>query len=206
MSLNDKQKAFCREYIIDLNATQAAIRAGYSKKAATPTASRLLMKVNIQAEIKRLIDARNQRTDITADRVIEQLARIAFMDIKTMIEWGTEERKELLDYTEDDDGKRVPVYQTDYFDFVRLKDPESIDGTLIQTVKMGKHGMVVEFPDRMKALEALAKHTGVYDDRPNVTVDMTGFVTALKETAAKVGGLWDEDPDNDPGGDPNGQS
>lgn len=201
MSLSDKQKTFCREYIIDLNATQAAIRAGYSKKAATPTASRLLMKDNIQAEIKTLIDARNQRTDITADRVIEQLARVAFMDIKDMIDWGVEERNEIVD--EDEDGR--PIVEPVQREFVRLKDQQSIDGTLIQTIKMGKHGMIVEFPDRMKALEALAKHTGVYDDRPNVTVDMTGFVSALKETAAKVGGLWDEDPDNDPGGDPNGQ-
>lgn len=202
MSLNDKQRTFCREYIVDLNATQAAIRAGYSKKAAAPTASRLLMNDKIQTEIKKLMDKRNERTDITADRVIHQLARIAFMDIKDFVEWGLEERNEIVD--EDEDGR--PIIEPIHREFVRLKDREQIDGTLIQTIKMGKHGMIVEFPDRMKALEALAKHTGVYDDRPNVNVDMTGFVSALKETAQKVGGLWEDDPDNDPGGDPDGEN
>lgn len=202
MKLTDRQLAFCREYIVDLNATQAAIRAGYSQKTATPTASRLLMKDNIQLEIRKLMDERNQRTDITADRVVQQLARIAFMDIKEFVEWGTEERNTIVDH--DEDGR--PVVEKVPHEFVRLKDASAMDGTMIQSVKMGKYGMIVEFPDRMRAFEMLAKHMGVFDDRPNVNVDVTGFVDALKATAQQVpGGLWEDDPDNEPGGDPNGE-
>lgn len=195
MALNNKQRTFCREYIVDLNGTQAAIRAGYSEKTAKQVGSRLLTNVDVQSEVGRLIDERNKRTEVTADRVINQLAKIAFMDMKDFVDWGTEERKIFID----GEVETIPV------DYVRMRERDRIDGTLIQSIKMGKHGTIVEFPDRMKALEALAKHTGVYDDRPNVNVDVNGFVEALKQTAQQVNGLWDDDEDNDPGGDLDGE-
>lgn len=192
MKLSDRQKIFCNEYLVDLNATQAAIRAGYSKKTATSTGSKLLMRTNIQLEIKRLMDERNERTGITADRVIRQLVSIAFMDIKDFVEWGTEKRPETVGH---DENGRAIVEMIPH-DFVRIKDWAAMDGTLIQSVKMGKHGMIVEFPDRMRALEVLAKHTGVYDDRPNINVDVSNFVDALKQTAQQMDGrLWDNDPE-----------
>lgn len=199
MSLTDKQKTFCREYIVDLNATQAAIRAGYSKKGAAVSASKMLMKTNIQLEIKRLMDERNERTNITADDVIRQLARIAFMDIKDFIEWGVEERNEIIDRDEDDN----PIIEKVQSEYVRMKAAQHIDGSLVQSIKMTKYGMAVEFPDRMRAMEMLAKHTGVFDDRPNVSVDVSGFVDALKQTAQQVGNVWEDDPDNNPGGEDN---
>ena len=159
------------------------------------------MNVNVQTEIKRLMDERNERTEITADQVVRQLARIAFMDIKDVIEWGVEDRDVLVSNGPDE----LPTKESVPVEYVRLKDQEQIDGTLVQSVKMGKHGMVVEFPDRMRAFEMLAKHTGVYEDRPNVQVDVSGFVDALKQTAAQMGNVWDDDPDNAPGGEVNGE-
>ena len=199
MTLTDKQRSFCREYLVDLNATQAAIRAGYTKNAAKVTASKLLTKANVQLEIKKLMDERNTRTNITADDVIRQLARIAFMDIKDFVEWGVEERNEIIDRDEDDN----PIIEKVQSEFVRLKAAQQIDGTLVQSIKMTKYGMAVEFPDRMRAMEMLAKHTGVFDDRPNVNVDVSGFVNALKQTAQQVGNVWEDDPDNNPGGEDN---
>lgn len=76
--LTPKQQRFCEEYIIDLNATQAAIRAGYSEKCARVSAAKMLTKANIQEKIAELIEERSKRTDITADKVIEQLGNIAF--------------------------------------------------------------------------------------------------------------------------------
>lgn len=74
--INDKQKIFCEEYIIDFNATQAAIRAGYSKKTANRIASENLSKLVIQEYIKELIEKRNKRTQITQDEVIADIIEV----------------------------------------------------------------------------------------------------------------------------------
>ena len=75
--LTDRQERFCQEYIIDLNATQAAIRAGFTKRSAAVTAHRLLIKANIQARISQLGRDREQRTGVTADYVISRLQKVA---------------------------------------------------------------------------------------------------------------------------------
>ena len=74
--LEEKQKMFCKEYLVDFNGTQAAIRAGYSKKTANEQASRLLTKVNVQAYLKKLIEKRNERTKITQDEVIADIIKV----------------------------------------------------------------------------------------------------------------------------------
>lgn len=80
--LTDKQKRFCEEYLVDRNATQAAIRAGYSADTAGACASRLLKNVNIQVELQRAIDAQSESTRVTADRVLQELEKIALADVK----------------------------------------------------------------------------------------------------------------------------
>lgn len=75
MSLTPKQAEFCRQYLIDLNATQAAIRAGYSVKTAKEQAARLLTNVNIQSEISQMQVAREKRTEITQDYVLSGLKK-----------------------------------------------------------------------------------------------------------------------------------
>lgn len=79
--LTAKQERFCREYIIDLNATQAAIRAGYSKKTANRIASENLSKLDIQKKIQELQQERAERTEITQDKVLKELAGIGFAPI-----------------------------------------------------------------------------------------------------------------------------
>jgi phage terminase small subunit len=77
-----KQKKFCEQYVIDLNATQAAIRAGYSEKTAYSSGTRTLNIVGVQKYISVLQEKRSQRTEITADKVLKELAKIAFFDIR----------------------------------------------------------------------------------------------------------------------------
>ena len=79
--LTAKQERFCTEYIIDLNATQAAIRAGYSSKTANRIASENLSKPDIQRKIQELQQERAERTEITQDRVLKELAGIGFAPI-----------------------------------------------------------------------------------------------------------------------------
>ena len=78
--LTDKQELFCKEYIIDFNATRAAIAAGYSEKGARQTASDTLAKAYIQERLAQLMKARNKRTEITADRVVQELAKFGFSE------------------------------------------------------------------------------------------------------------------------------
>ena len=75
--LNEKQKQFCNEYLIDFNGTQAAIRAGYSPKTAYSMANENLRKPEIQNYLKELIVNRNERTKITQDEVIEKIKEVA---------------------------------------------------------------------------------------------------------------------------------
>lgn len=82
---NDRQEKFCQEYIVDLNQTQAAIRAGYSTKTADVQASRLLTNVKIQARIQELMKKREQRTEITADKVLQRWWDIATADPNEII-------------------------------------------------------------------------------------------------------------------------
>lgn len=76
MALTKKQKAFIQEYLVDLNATQAAIRAGYSVKTATKIASENLTKPDIQKAVQAALKAREKRTEVTQDYVIAKLREI----------------------------------------------------------------------------------------------------------------------------------
>lgn len=105
--LTPKQEAFCREYLIDKNGTQAAIRAGYSPKTANEQASRLLADVNIASRVRELREEQEQRTEITADFVIQSLKEVALrcMTNKPVMEWDYE-AKELVQKV-DENGQGV---------------------------------------------------------------------------------------------------
>ena len=76
MALTAKQRRFVDEYLIDLNATQAAIRAGYSKKTAEVQASRLLSNVKVQTVMQQLMLKRELRTEITQDKVLADIENV----------------------------------------------------------------------------------------------------------------------------------
>ena len=82
--LSPKQKIFVSEYLVDLNAKQAAIRAGYSEKTAEVQGSRLLGNVKVAAVIREKLEKRASRLEITAERLDQEAARIAFFDIRKL--------------------------------------------------------------------------------------------------------------------------
>ncbi|CAB3782109.1 terminase small subunit [Paraburkholderia fynbosensis] len=96
--LTPKQARFVEEYLVDLNATQAAIRAGYSKGTARAIASENLSKPDIQQAIAEAMKKREKRTQITQDRVLLELGRIAFFDPRRLF---------------DADGNPVPINELD---------------------------------------------------------------------------------------------
>lgn len=144
-----KHERFVEEYLIDLNATQAAIRAGYSPKTAKEQASRLLSNVNISAAIDKAIAERSKRTGINQDRVLLELARIGFAKITDIIDPTTAKIKQ--DASED-------------------------DLACIQSVKIKPNEFGVErevrLCDKKAALELLGKHLGMFKDKLELNSDM----------------------------------
>lgn len=147
--LNEKQKRFVSEYIIDLNAKQAAIRAGYSPKGAEPQASRLLSNAKIQVEIAKAMEDRGKRTGITQDRVLAELSAIAFA--------------KATDYVEVDDDGSVKIKPT-----TELTDEQK---KAIASIKEGANGIEIKLTDKTKALEMLSRHLGLFNDKLNVNVE-----------------------------------
>lgn len=83
--LNPRQRRFIEEYIVDLNGTQAAIRAGYSRRSAAADASVILINPKVQLEIEKAIKARSERTFIRQDRVVRELAILGFSDVRNYV-------------------------------------------------------------------------------------------------------------------------
>ena len=89
--LTEKQQRFVDEYLIDLNATQAAIRAGYSVDTAKEIGYENLTKPHIQKVIAERMAERSKRTGVNQDRIVEELAKIAFVNIEDVVDTDTGE-------------------------------------------------------------------------------------------------------------------
>lgn len=155
--LTAKQKAFVQEYLIDLNATQAAIRAGYSTDTAKVIGSENLTKPDIQEAIQEAMAAREKRTHITQDMVLRELAKIGMVDIKEFLAFRTE--KTVVEH--DEDGKPV----IDYAHVVQLKDSDEVDGSLISEVQLKNGELKFKLHDKVRALELCGRHLGMFVDR-----------------------------------------
>ena len=158
MALSEKRQRFCEEYLIDSNATQAAIRAGYSPKTANEQGARLLANVSIQKVIAKAIAERSKRTGINQDRVIQELARIAFVNPQNVID--SEDASVREDATEDD----LACIQS-----VKVKTMDGAKGKSVERE--------VRLNDKMKALELLGKHLGMFKDKLEVDADMDLNIT-----------------------------
>lgn len=136
----DKRNIFCREYITDFNATQAAIRAGYSEATAKQAGSRLLSFVDIQNRIKKLLDKRKEKIEVNQQQIINELRKIGFAS---------------LDDIEMDGGK-IDIKKTDM--------------SLIKSVYTSYNALTkreqskVELHPKMKALELLMRHLNMLND------------------------------------------
>lgn len=162
MSLNARQLRFVEEYLIDLNATQAAIRAGYSKKTAAQIGEENLRKPEISAAVQKAQAERSQRTQITQDAVLQELAKIGFSDIRKVVQWGPTELRVVLDKDGGDSGKTAPYHG------VRLINVEDIDddtAAAISEVSHGKDGLKVKLHDKKGALVDIGRHLGMFKDR-----------------------------------------
>ncbi len=141
--MTKRQQRFCEEYLLDLNATQAAIRAGYSPETAGAIGAENLKKPQIQNDIARRMADRSRRTGVNTDRVVLELARIAFANAGDLIDAG--------DATLKDDASRDDLAA---IQSIKVKD-------------MGDMGIEreIRMADKLKALELLGRHLGIFNDR-----------------------------------------
>lgn len=148
--LTPKQERFVLEYLLDLNAKRAAIRAGYSEQTAQPQSSRLLSNVKVQKAILAKKKEREQRTTVTTDRVVKELARIAFSNITDVASWN-ESGVTVID------SKTIPRSVTAAVQEVHHNKSWGTDA--------GSENTRVKMLSKQKALETLAQHLGMLDDR-----------------------------------------
>ncbi|MBE6051881.1 MAG: terminase small subunit [Clostridium sp.] len=168
--LTAKQKRFCEEYLIDLNATQAAIRAGYSVDSAGDIGSENLKKPDIRACIEKAMAERSKRTGINANRVIMELAKIALVNPKNVIDFTKAGVKH--DALDED----LAAVQS-----VKVKEMNTEKGDSIERE--------VRLYDKTKALELLGKHLGMFKENVNVNAN----INSTKKLDAILGELNKED-------------
>lgn len=159
--LTAKQQRFCDEYLIDLNATQAAIRAGYkaSKKNTFEVIGyQLLQKTSVAEQISIAMAERSRRTGINQDRVIQELARIAFVNPQKVIDATDGSVRD--DATEDD-----------------LACIQSVKVKTMNGDKGFSEEREVKLNDKLKALELLGKHLGMFKDKVELETDMDLNIT-----------------------------
>ncbi|MDR1515435.1 MAG: terminase small subunit [Synergistaceae bacterium] len=150
--MTPKQTRFVEEYLIDMNATQAAIRAGYAENTAYSVGQRLMK--NVETEINSALAERSKRTGVTADRVVQELARIAFVDTRQIFEWGP-------------DG--VTLRPSD-----ELTDDEAAIVAEVSETRSAVGGSIkAKRFDKLKALELLGSHLGMFNDKVEVNATIT---------------------------------
>lgn len=157
-------RIFAQEYIIKFNGTESAIKAGYAKKSARVTASKLLTQDNIQELIRHNMEKREKRTEITGDMVVKELAKTAFMqesdfyhdngDVKKLSELTDNQKAALSSYG----FKSINIGNGDFIDVP-----------------------VFKAQDKTKSLELLGRHFGLFNDKLKVEgeFNLTSFVKKL---------------------------
>lgn len=154
------QKRFCDEYLTDLNASRAykvAYKNCKSDLTARTNGSKLLTKTNIQNYINEKIKERAQRTEVTQDMVIKELAKIAFLDIRKL-------------YTENGQLKNIADIDNETAGAISsLETLEEYDGYGDDREKIGDT-QKIKLLDKTKALELLGRHLGIFNDKLNVNV------------------------------------
>lgn len=179
--LTEKQARFIAEYLVDLNATEAAKRAGYSEKTAYSIGFENLRKPEIQEEIQKAMESRAKRTMITQDRVIQELAMVAFANGTDFARVVSSEQPVSV---VDDEGNLQEVMRK--VQRVELVDTDQLNQekrAAISGIKEGKYGIEVSSYDKVRALELLGRHLGLFDGKATTrTNGGNNLLDAIKNT------------------------
>lgn len=188
--LKAKQARFCEEYVIDKNATAAAKRAEYSEKTAYSQGQRLLKKVEVQQRIASLLEAATKRAELTLDAVVAEYRKVAFSNVADL--YDNEGHLQEIHKLPRDVAAAISSVEVDV--------KNSLDGGESSIVKIKKH-------DKIRALEALGKHLGMFPNRVELTgkeggaieiTDVSNRELALKLALALQHGLNDTSDKENP--------
>lgn len=174
--LTDKQKRFVDEYLVDLNATAAAKRAGYSEKSASRIAIELLNKTHVSAEIQKRQAKLRGKLEITQERVLEELAAIAFAN-------GTD----FATITHNGLVRLTPTAEV----------PEE-KKKAVASIKEGQYGTEIKLHDKVRALELLGKHLGVFDANNGSSNEQENNIFEVIEESTREEIDTDEIPEIEP--------
>jgi phage terminase small subunit len=163
--LTDKQRIFCIYYVKCFNATQAALKAGYSSDTARQIGYENMTKPYIKDEIRRLKSLMINDIFVEAMDVLNVYIKIAFTDITDYLTFGQKEVPVMTMFGpmyEGEGDDRKPV--TKIVNYVDFRPSDEIDGTLISEVKQGKDGVSIKLVDKMKALDKLDQYFDLFPD------------------------------------------
>ena len=160
--LTPKQDLFCNEYLTDFNVTQAAIRAGYSKKTAYSIGWELLRNPEISEEIAKIKEKRIARVAFDADDFFNTLIKYVKSDINDFFDLSK-------------DG------------ILTLKDLDKIDGTLVSEIRENIYGITIKLQDKAKALEMIARHLNLFKEDQEAGADkIQNLIAKLDEEAEEL--------------------
>jgi phage terminase small subunit len=167
--LNPRQDRFCQEYLVDLNATQAAIRAGYSAASAGEHSSELLKNPNIQARVGALKAEREAKTGISAEKVLQQFWDIASYRIEDILDFDGEicTFKPLKNWPR---SAKAAVSMVKYNSETRGTGDNQVTTTKLE----------FKSDDRLRALDSIAKHLGMFDSFPGAISTLKTYGIELK--------------------------
>lgn len=192
--LSAKQQKFVAEYLVDLNATQAAIRAGFSAKTARSQGQRMLTNVDIAEAISKAQEKRSQRTGITQDRVLAELAKIAFADIRKAVRWG---RNPGDTTSENAEPNGLGIYPVSLIPSEEMDDDTA---GAVSEVSLTQTGIKIKMHDKRAALIDIGKHLGMFsgkegedaDEAPTLTINI-----AVRDAVGDVRVTKPEQPTGD---------
>jgi phage terminase small subunit len=158
-ALTAKQRLFVTEYLVDLNGTQAAIRAGYSRQSAAVIAYENLRKPHIATEIARALQ---ERCSVTTTRIVDELARIGFSDVTEVVTWRNEVEVQQVKEAGEDNEVRVLSPRITVIDSATLT-PE-VTATVSHISQDASGNVRVRMHDKVAALEKLSRALGMFKD------------------------------------------
>ncbi|MDU4939606.1 MAG: terminase small subunit [Clostridium sp.] len=188
--LTEKQKIFVNEYLVDLNATRAykvAYPSYKKEETINAAASRMLRNVKVKEYIDKRMEDREIRTEITQDMVLEEIAKIAFANGTDFAKVVT---KSFMKPVLDDEGNPTGEEKEIFYKDVEIEDTENIPEEkrkAIAAIKQTKYGIAIESCDKVRALELLGKHLGMFKDKVEVTGNINNPYEGLtKEQLLKI--------------------
>ncbi len=191
MPLTKLQERFLAEYLVDLNGTKAAIRAGYSEASAASTASDLLKKPEIRAVVQTVSATALERAGVTLDRVVTELARIGFANIRDVVQWKGDVLSQIID---EDDPDIVHLTHINDVVLVNSEDlPPSVTAAIAEVSRASLGAIKVKMHPKRQALGDLLRFLKAAQP-PQRPAKPTGDADKPGTPAAAPPSVWDEPP------------